>query len=49
VRATHAIDLARPRDILNVRTEQSFHDLYARLWDDMRDEVTRGYREEKGA
>jgi NitT/TauT family transport system ATP-binding protein len=47
VKAVHKIELGRPRDILNVRTEQAFHDIYTRLWNDMRDEVRRSYSEEK--
>jgi NitT/TauT family transport system ATP-binding protein len=47
IKAVHRIDLARPRDILDVRTERSFHDLYSRLWEDMRDEVHRSYNQEK--
>lgn len=43
VKSIHAIDLARPRDILNVRTEQAFHDLYSRIWNEMRDEVQLSY------
>jgi sulfonate transport system ATP-binding protein len=43
VKSVHAIDLPRPRDILNVRTEQAFHDLYARIWNEMRDEVQLSY------
>jgi hypothetical protein len=39
----HAIGLPRPRDILNVRTEQAFHDLYTRIWNEMRDEVQVSY------
>ena len=46
VKAVRAIDLPRPRDILNVRTEQAFHDLYTVLWNDMRDEVRRSYADE---
>jgi NitT/TauT family transport system ATP-binding protein len=46
VKSVHTIDLPRPRDILNVRTEQSFHDLYTILWNDMRDEVQRSYADE---
>jgi NitT/TauT family transport system ATP-binding protein len=43
VKSVHAIDLPRPRDILNVRTEQAFHDLYTRIWNEMRDEVQVSY------
>ena len=49
IKAVHKINLERPRDILDVRTEQSFHDLYTQLWEDMRDEVHRSYRQEKRA
>jgi NitT/TauT family transport system ATP-binding protein len=43
VKSVHAIDLPRPRDILNVRTERAFHDLYTRIWNEMRDEVQVSY------
>ncbi|MPZ55287.1 MAG: ATP-binding cassette domain-containing protein [Rhizobiales bacterium] len=43
VKSVHWIDLPRPRDILNVRTEQAFHDLYTRIWNEMRDEVQMSY------
>ena len=33
MKSVHAIDLPRPRDILNVRTEQAFHDIYSRFID----------------
>ena len=49
VKAVRAIDLPRPRDILNVRTEQSFHDLYTVLWNDMKDEVQRSYADDTAA
>jgi NitT/TauT family transport system ATP-binding protein len=47
VKSIHEIKLKRPRDILDIRTERSFHDLYTRLWEDMRDEVRHSYNQEK--
>jgi NitT/TauT family transport system ATP-binding protein len=49
VKAVHRIELARPRNVLDVRSELAFHTLYTRLWDDMRDEVLAGYNQERQA
>jgi NitT/TauT family transport system ATP-binding protein len=49
VKAVHTIELARPRNVLDVRSELAFHTLYTRLWDDMRDEVLTGYNQERQA
>lgn len=49
VKSIHEIKLPRPRDILDIRMDRSFHDLYTRLWEDMRDEVRRSYVQQMGA
>jgi NitT/TauT family transport system ATP-binding protein len=41
-----AIDLARPRDVAEVRTAPRFIDLHRAIWDVMRDEVLRGYQQQ---
>jgi NitT/TauT family transport system ATP-binding protein len=46
VKSIHEIKLPRPRDILDIRVERSFHELYKRLWEDVRDEVRRSYNEQ---
>ena len=38
-----AIDLARPRDVAEVRTAPRFVELHRAIWDVLRDEVLRGY------
>jgi NitT/TauT family transport system ATP-binding protein len=49
------IDLARPRDVAEVRSEPAFHRLHAEIWACLRDEVRKTYglpvggRHEKGA
>ncbi len=49
--ATHligefAIDLPRPRDVAEVRTDPRFVELHARIWSVLRDEVLKGYRQQ---
>jgi NitT/TauT family transport system ATP-binding protein len=40
------IDLARPRDVAEVRTAPRFVELHRAIWDVMRDEVLRGYQQQ---
>jgi NitT/TauT family transport system ATP-binding protein len=40
------IDLARPRDVAEVRTAPRFIELHRAIWDVMRDEVLRGYQQQ---
>ena len=49
VKAVHPIPLARPRNVLDIRSDLAFHQLYTLLWDDMRDEVVTGYDQERRA
>ncbi|WP_345541410.1 ABC transporter ATP-binding protein [Variovorax defluvii] len=49
--ATHpigefVIDLARPRDVAEVRTHPRFVDLHAQIWGVLRDEVLKGYAQQ---
>ncbi|ARP80515.1 mannosyltransferase [Bordetella genomosp. 8] len=50
--ATHpigefAIDLPRPRDVAEVRTHPRFIELHAAIWDVLREEVLKGYAQQK--
>jgi NitT/TauT family transport system ATP-binding protein len=40
------IDLARPRDVAEVRTAPRFVELHRAIWDVLRDEVLRGYQQQ---
>jgi NitT/TauT family transport system ATP-binding protein len=49
--ATHpigefAIDLPRPRDVAEIRTDARFVDLHAQIWSVLRDEVLKGYQQQ---
>ncbi|MDM0087671.1 MULTISPECIES: ABC transporter ATP-binding protein [unclassified Variovorax] len=49
--ATHpigefAIDLARPRDVAEVRTHPRFVELHTQIWNVLRDEVLKGYAQQ---
>jgi NitT/TauT family transport system ATP-binding protein len=41
----HAVTLERPRDLLELRTQPAFVDLYRAVWADLRDEVIKSQRE----
>ena len=43
--ATFDIDLARPRDVAEIRSDPRFVDLHRRIWAAMKDEVLKGYRQ----
>ncbi len=50
--ATHPIaefdiDLARPRDVAEIRTDPRFVELHAQIWSAMKEEVLKGYRQTK--
>lgn len=50
--ATHpigefAIDLPRPRDVAEVRSHPRFVELHSRIWAVLRDEVLKGYQQQK--
>ncbi len=42
--AHHAVPLARPRDLLELRTTTAFVDLYRAVWADLREQVIRSVR-----
>lgn len=44
--ARHAVDLARPRDLLELRTASEFVDIYRAIWSVLREEVIRSQRAE---
>ncbi|MBK5291729.1 MAG: ABC transporter ATP-binding protein [Acidobacteriia bacterium] len=41
--ARHKVDLARPRNLLDIRTESRFQELYKTIWSGLRQEVLRSY------
>jgi NitT/TauT family transport system ATP-binding protein len=47
VKAVCTIELARPRNVLDIRSDKEFHAYYTRLWGEMRDEVVSGYNQER--
>lgn len=42
----HAIDLARPRDAMDVRLDPAFHAVHKRIWEQLRGEVMKAYQGE---
>ncbi|MCU0765054.1 MAG: ABC transporter ATP-binding protein [Burkholderiaceae bacterium] len=44
-----AIDLARPRDVAEVRVTPRFIELHKAIWDVLREEVLKGYKQQKNA
>ena len=41
------IDLPRPRDVAEIRTHPRFVELHAQIWDALREEVLKGYQQQK--
>jgi NitT/TauT family transport system ATP-binding protein len=41
------IDLPRPRDVAEVRTNPRFVELHAQIWDVLREEVLKGYQQQR--
>jgi NitT/TauT family transport system ATP-binding protein len=39
IKTTRRVDLPRPRDLLEIRSNPQFSDIHAQLWDHLRDEV----------
>ena len=39
----YEVDLPRPRNLIDIRTEPAFIKLYSRIWTDLREEVLRSY------
>jgi NitT/TauT family transport system ATP-binding protein len=48
VKGRYAVDLARPRDVAEIRLTPQFMTLYRRIWADLRDEVKRSQEEANG-
>ena len=44
-----SVDLARPRDVAEVRTSPRFIELHRAIWDVLREEVLKGYRQQLAA
>ncbi len=42
------IDLARPRDISDIRLEHRFHEIHREIWNKLKDEVMKGYAQAGG-
>jgi NitT/TauT family transport system ATP-binding protein len=45
--AEFAIDLARPRDVAEIRSDPRFVEIHKRIWAAMKDEVLKGYSQTK--
>jgi NitT/TauT family transport system ATP-binding protein len=41
------IDLPRPRDVAEIRLTPRFIELHSRIWQAMKDEVLKGYEQQK--
>jgi NitT/TauT family transport system ATP-binding protein len=41
--ARHVVDLPRPRDLIDLKTDPLFADLYRVIWSDLRSEVLKSY------
>jgi len=39
----YAIDLSRPRDLIDIKAESRFHQVYRDIWNDLRQEVLKSY------
>jgi NitT/TauT family transport system ATP-binding protein len=42
-----AIDLPRPRDVTEIRSNPRFVELHTHIWDSLREEVLKGYQQQK--
>jgi NitT/TauT family transport system ATP-binding protein len=42
-----AIDLPRPRDVTEIRSNPRFVELHTHIWNDLREEVLKGYQQQK--
>ena len=47
VKSVHTIDLPRPRDVAEIRMTPRFIELHTRIWQTMKDEVLKGYEQQK--
>jgi NitT/TauT family transport system ATP-binding protein len=39
----YPVDLARPRNLIDIRTEPQFREVYRSIWSDLRQEVLKSY------
>ncbi len=39
----YEVDLERPRNLIDIKTEPRFHQLYRSIWSDLRQEVLKSY------
>ncbi len=39
----YPVELSRPRDLIDIRTDARFHELYGRIWSELREEVLASY------
>jgi NitT/TauT family transport system ATP-binding protein len=46
--ASHDVDLPRPRNLLDLKTDRRFTELYDLIWSDLRQEVLRSYGRNHG-
>lgn len=44
----YAIPIARPREIADVRLDPLFHDIHREIWNALKEEVVKGYRQTNG-
>jgi NitT/TauT family transport system ATP-binding protein len=43
----YSIDLPRPRNLIDIKAESRFHELYRSIWNDLRQEVLKSYEESR--
>jgi NitT/TauT family transport system ATP-binding protein len=48
IKGDYAINLARPRDVAEIRLDPEFQALYTRIWADLREEVKRSHEHAAG-
>jgi NitT/TauT family transport system ATP-binding protein len=41
----YEVDLERPRNLIDIKTEPRFHQLYSAIWSDLRQEVLKSYEQ----
>ena len=49
LKGDYAVDLPRPRNVVDARFAPGFSELYQRLWDDLREEVMRTYEKSRAS
>jgi NitT/TauT family transport system ATP-binding protein len=48
IKGVYDVDLPRPRDVVEIRLNPHFNELYQRIWADLREEVKRSYEQHPG-